>query len=74
MSVVLQVHNVEKVIIEKRHHKEDEACHEFVVVRIKVGMRDGSDGPSVDLFMNKTKLCVRQSGTSLIERTIEVVR
>lgn len=73
-SVTVGIHDVEKITIEKRHHQVDDDCFEFVVIRVKVEMNDGREPLVVDLFMNDTKLCVRQSGTSLVERIIEVVR
>ena len=74
MSVVLQVHEVEKITIERRYHAVSDDCFEFTVIRVHTTLRDGSDGPSVDLFMSRPELCVRTSGESVIERSIEVVR
>ncbi len=72
--VAVGIHDVERITIEERLHNGNAECHEFVVVRIKAEMRDGLEPLVVDLFMNKTKLCVRQFGTSIGERIIEVVR
>lgn len=74
MSTVLNVHDVDKITIEKRHHSVSDDCFEFTVIRVLTTLKDGSSGPSVDLFMTRPELCVRTSGKSVIERTIEVVR
>ena len=73
-STTVGIHDVEKITIEKRHHREDEDCFEFVVIRIRVEMKDGREPLVVDLYMNETKLNVRPSSTSPVERIIEVAR